>query len=278
MILKNRLDIILVERGLVKSKEKAKALILEGKVYVDSKRVEKAGTLIKKNSDIKIYKKNHDYVSRGGIKLEKALEKFNINVKGKKILDVGASTGGFTDCLLLKGAKRVIAVDVGYGQLSWKLRKNSKVIIFERTNIRYLDPNEIPFLVDMATIDLSFISVKKVINNILRLSKDNAEYLTLIKPQFEVDKGMVGKGGIVKDKKLHKSVLLNLVFFFQHIIGLNIKGITFSPIKGADGNIEFWIYAMKGLTEKEIIETSFLKNIDDKIESVVTEAHELLNI
>lgn len=278
MILKNRLDIILVERGLVKSKEKAKALILEGKVYVDSKRVEKAGTLIKKNSDIKIYKKNHDYVSRGGIKLEKALEKFNINVKGKKILDVGASTGGFTDCLLLKGAKRVIAVDVGYGQLSWKLRKNSKVIIFERTNIRYLDPNEIPFLVDMATIDLSFISVKKVINNILRLSKDNAEYLTLIKPQFEVDKGMVGKGGIVKDKKLHKSVLLNLVFFFQHIIGLNIKGITFSPIKGAGGNIEFWIYTMKGLTEKEIIETSFLKNIDDKIESVVTEAHELLNI
>lgn len=277
MILKKRLDIILVERGLVKSREKAKALILEGKVYVDGKRVEKAGTLIKKNSDIKIYKKNHDYVSRGGLKLEKALEKFNINVKGKKILDVGASTGGFTDCLLLKGAKRVIAVDVGYGQLSWKLRKNSKVIIFERTNIRYLEPDNIPFLVDMVTIDLSFISVKKVMENILRLSKDIAEYLILVKPQFEVGKGLVGKGGIVRDKKLHKNVLSELVIFLQNI-GLNIKGITFSPIKGADGNIEFWIYAMKGLTKKEIIETSFLKNIDDKIESVVTEAHEFLNI
>jgi len=277
MILKKRLDIILVERGLVKSREKAKALILEGKVYVDGKRVEKAGTLIKKNSDIKIYKKNHDYVSRGGLKLEKALEKFNINVKGKKILDVGASTGGFTDCLLLKGAKRVIAVDVGYGQLSWKLRKNSKVIIFERTNIRYLEPDNIPFLVDMVTIDLSFISVKKVMENILRLSKDIAEYLILVKPQFEVGKGLVGKGGIVRDKKLHKNVLSELVIFLQNI-GLNIKGITFSPIKGADGNIEFWIYAMKGLTKKEIIETAFLKNIDDKIESVVTEAHEFLNI
>jgi len=275
MKLKKRLDLILVEIGLVESREKAKALILEGKVYVDGKRVEKAGTLIIKNSDIKIFKKNHEYVSRGGIKLKKALEKFNIEVKGKKILDVGASTGGFTDCLLLNGAENVIAVDVGYGQLAWKLRKNPKVIVIERTNIRYLVPDNIPFLVDMATIDLSFISVKKVINNILRLSKDNAEYLTLIKPQFEVDKGMVGKGGIVKDKELHKSVLLNLVIFFQNI-GLNIKGITFSPIKGADGNIEFWIYAMKGLTKKGIIETSFLKNIDDKIEAVVTEAHELL--
>lgn len=271
MILKKRLDIILVERELVKSKEKARALILEGKVYVDGKRVDKAGTLIKKNSDIKIYKKNHDYVSRGGIKLEKALEKFNINVKGKKILDVGASTGGFTDCLLLKGAKRVIAVDVGYGQLSWKLRKNSKVIIFERTNIRYLEPDNIPFLVDMVTIDLSFISVKKVMENILRLSKDIAEYLILVKPQFEVGKGLVGKGGIVRDKKLHKNVLSELVIFLQNI-GLNIKGITFSPIKGADGNIEFWIYAKRGNRE-----TSFFENIKEKIESVVTKAHELLN-
>ncbi len=275
MKLKKRLDLILVEIGLVESREKAKALILEGKVYVDGKRVEKAGTLIIKNSDIKIFKKNHEYVSRGGIKLKKALEKFNIEVKGKKILDVGASTGGFTDCLLLNGAENVIAVDVGYGQLAWKLRKNPKVIVIERTNIRYLVPDNIPFLVDKVTIDLSFISVKKVMENILRLSKDIAEYLILVKPQFEVGKGLVGKGGIVKDKELHKSVLLNLVIFFQNI-GLNIKGITFSPIKGADGNIEFWIYAMKGLTKKEIIETSFLKNIDDKIEAVVTEAHELL--
>ena len=276
MILKKRLDLILIERGLVESREKAKALILEGKVYVDGKRVEKAGTLIKKNSDTKIYKKNHDYVSRGGIKLKKALEKFNIEVKGKKILDVGASTGGFTDCLILNWAENVIAVDVGYGQLAWKLRKNPKVIVIERTNIRYLEPDNIPFLVDMVTIDLSFISVKKVMENILRLSKDIAEYLILVKPQFEVGKGLVGKGGIVRDKKLHKKVLSELVIFFQNI-GLNIKGITFSPIKGADGNIEFWICATKGLTKKEIIETSFLKNVDDKIESVVTEAHELLN-
>jgi len=276
MILKKRLDLILIERGLVESQEKAKALILEGKVHVDGKRVEKAGTQIKKDSDIKIYKKNHDYVSRGGIKLKKALEKFNINVKGKLILDVGASTGGFTDCLILNWAENVIAVDVGYGQLAWKLRKNPKVIVKERTNIRYLEPDNIPFLVDMVTIDLSFISVKKVMENILRLSKDIAEYLILVKPQFEVGKGLVGKGGIVRDKKLHKKVLSEFVIFFQNI-GLNIKGITFSPIKGADGNIEFWIYATKGLTKKEIIETSFLKNIDDKIESVVTEAHELLN-
>lgn len=271
MILKKRLDIILVERGLVKSREKAKALILEGKVYVNGKKEEKAGTQIKKDSDIKIYKKNHEYVSRGGIKLEKALEKFNINVKGKLILDVGASTGGFTDCLLLKGAKKIIAVDVGYGQISWKLRKNPKVIVKERINIRYLNPSEIPFLIDMATIDLSFISVKKVINNILRLSKENTEYLILIKPQFEVGKGLVGKRGIVKNKKLHKKVLTDLLNFFQNI-ELNIEGITFSPIKGADGNIEFWTYATKGKTV-----SSILKNINYEIESVVTKAHELLN-
>lgn len=273
---KKRLDIILFERGLVRSIQKAKALILEGKVKVYDKKIEKAGTLIDVNSNIKISKKEHQYVSRGGKKLETALEEFKIDIKGKKILDVGVSTGGFTDCLLKKGAENVIAVDVGYGQIALKLRKNPKVIVMERTNIRYLDLKDLPFLVDMVTIDLSFISVKKVMENILRLSNDNAEYLVLIKPQFEVGKGLVGKGGIVKDKNLHKNVILDIVNFFKNL-ELTIEGITFSPIKGAGGNIEFWIYAMKGLTKKEIIETSFLKNIDDKIESVVINAHKSLN-
>lgn len=273
---KKRLDIILFERGLVRSIQKAKALILEGKVKVYDKKIEKAGTLIDVNSNIKISKKEHQYVSRGGKKLETALEEFKIDIKGKKILDVGVSTGGFTDCLLKKGAENVIAVDVGYGQIALKLRKNPKVIVMERTNIRYLDLKDLPFLVDMVTIDLSFISVKKVMENILRLSNDNAEYLVLIKPQFEVGKGLVGKGGIVKDKNLHKNVILDIVNFFKNL-ELTIEGITFSPIKGAGGNIEFWIYAMKGLTKKEIIETSFLKNIDDKMESVVINAHKSLN-
>lgn len=273
---KKRLDIILFERGLVSSIQKAKALILEGKVKVDDEKIEKAGTLIDVNSNIKISKKEYQYVSRGGKKLETALEEFKIDIKGKKILDVGVSTGGFTDCLLRKGAENVIAVDVGYGQIALKLRKNPKVIVMERTNIRYLDLKDLPFLVDMVTIDLSFISVKKVMENILRLSNDNAEYLILIKPQFEVGKGLVGKGGIVKDKNLHKNVILDIVNFFKNL-ELTIEGITFSPIKGAGGNIEFWIYAMKGLTKKEIIETSFLKNIDDKIESVVINAHKSLN-
>jgi 23S rRNA (cytidine1920-2'-O)/16S rRNA (cytidine1409-2'-O)-methyltransferase len=273
---KKRLDIILFERGLVRSRQKAKALILEGKVRVNDKKIEKAGTLVDVNSIIKISKKEYQYVSRGGKKLEKALDEFKIDIKGKKILDVGVSTGGFTDCLLRKGAENVIAVDVGYGQIALKLRKNPKVILMERTNIRYLDIKDLPFLVDMVTIDLSFISVKKVMENILRLSKDNAEYLVLIKPQFEVGKGLVGKGGIVKDKNLHKNVILDIMNFFKNL-ELTIKGITFSPIKGADGNIEFWIYAMKGLTKKEIIETSFLKNIDDKIESVIIDAHKSLN-
>jgi len=270
MILKKRLDLILVERGLVKSREKAKALILEGKVKVDGKYIEKAGTLIDTNSNINVSKKEYQYVSRGGIKLKKALEKFNIQLKGKKILDVGASTGGFTDCLLLNGAENVVAVDVGYGQLAWKLRKNPKVIVLERTNIRYLEPKKIPFLIDMVTIDLSFISVRKVIENIIRLTKDVAEYLILVKPQFEVGKDKVGKGGIVRDKKLHKNVLSELVNFFQNI-ELNIKDITFSPIKGAGGNIEYWIYATKGIPK-----SSLCNNIEEKIESVVISAHESL--
>ncbi|MGW8326024.1 MAG: TlyA family RNA methyltransferase, partial [Desulfobacterales bacterium] len=211
---KKRLDLVVLEKGLVNSRQRAQALIMAGKVLVNNLIVDKSGTLVSPKDDIVLQEEDHPYVSRGGLKLEKALHTLGIDINGFVCLDVGASTGGFTDCLLQHGAGRVYAVDVGYGQLSWKLRQNPRVVVIERMNIRYMQPDTIPQLVDLVTIDVSFISLKKVVPEILKFMKKNAGILALIKPQFEVGKRNIGKGGVVRDPDLHEKVIENLSEFF----------------------------------------------------------------
>lgn len=241
---KVRLDKLLVDRGLVKSRERAQSLIMAGKVLVDGKKEEKAGTLVDKGCNLVLM--NHDlpYVSRGGIKLIKALKEFRVQVNEKVCMDVGASTGGFTDCLIQNGAKKVFAVDVGYGQLAWFLRQDPRVINLERKNIRYLKSEDLGELVDLAVIDTSFISLKLVLPAVIKLIKSKGEIIALIKPQFEVGKEKVGKGGVVKDAKEHKSVIEEISRFALNE-GLEVLGVIESPLRGPKGNREFFIYLRK---------------------------------
>jgi 23S rRNA (cytidine1920-2'-O)/16S rRNA (cytidine1409-2'-O)-methyltransferase len=241
---KERLDKLMVEKGLVPSREKAQALIMIGGVKVNGQVMRKPGQKIREDALIEILQPPCPYVSRGGIKLEGAIKGFGINVEGKVCLDVGASTGGFTDCLLQHGAKRVYAVDVGWGQLHWKLRNDPRVICLEKRNIRYLPKEEIPEEVDLVTIDTSFISLKLVIPAVLKFLKEKAEILALIKPQFEVGKGEVGKGGVVRDSEKHKRVIEEIRIFSQNL-GLHPVGVIESPILGPKGNKEFFIYLIK---------------------------------
>ncbi len=238
---KERLDRLLVEKGLLKSREKARALIMGGKVWVDGNRVEKAGKEVDIQAQI-VLEETCPFVGRGGLKLDGALDCFRINVQDKIILDVGASTGGFTDCLLQKGAKKVYALDVGYGLLDWSLRNDDRVVPIERKNIRYFTLSELGEKVDMSVIDVSFISLKKVIPSVIKCTKEGGAILSLVKPQFEVGKGEVGKGGIVRDPEKHKMVLEDMTRFID-TLGLRIKGSVESPIKGAKGNKEFWVCA-----------------------------------
>ena len=234
-----RLDILVFEKGYTASREKAKALIMAGKVYVNDKKITKAGEQVSIDSKI-VLEEPLRYVSRGGLKLEKALNEFDINVKDKICLDIGASTGGFTDCLLQNGAVKVYAVDVGYGQLDWKLRNNEKVIVIERCNFRHIDNKLINDKVDIIVIDVSFISLKLIIPKALKFLKENGIIIPLIKPQFEAGKENVGKGGIVKDPTVHKQVINSLsTFFSQH--SLNVVNIIESPILGQKGNKEFLV-------------------------------------
>lgn len=237
---KERLDKLLLEKGLAETREKARALILEGRVLVDGLPVDKAGKVVPRESDIRIVGPL-PYVSRGGIKLEGALKAFSIDVKGKKAMDIGASTGGFTDCLLKFGARKVYAVDVGYGLLDWKLRQDERVVLLERRNIRYLGYEEVGEKVDLITIDVSFISLEKVIPKAMEFLKEGGIILALIKPQFEVGKGEVGKGGVVRDPEKHRKVIERLKSFAGSL-GLRVKGVVESPILGAKGNKEFWLY------------------------------------
>ena len=242
---KIRLDQLLVKKGLVESRQKAKALIMAGAAFVDGKRIEKPGYMVSESASISIKKDIFPkYVSRGGIKLEAALKAFGVDPSGKVFLDVGASTGGFTDCLLQHGAKKVIAIDVGYGQLHWKLRQDPRVKILEKTNIRYLTPEILNEKADGATIDVSFISLKLVIPPVSKLLKEDAIIIALIKPQFEVGKEKVGKGGVVKDPKLHKEVVEEIIRFCQDL-GWTVKGPFPSPILGPKGNKEFFIYLVR---------------------------------
>lgn len=238
---KIRLDLLLVQRGLVESREKAKRMIMAGWVKVNNRISDKPGHLIPASSEIALENPSLPYVSRGGLKLEAALDRFSVEVKGKTLVDVGASTGGFTDCLLQRGAEKVIAVDVGYGQLHWKIRQDPRVIVLEKTNIRYLEPEQIKEPLNGAVIDVSFISLKLVIPPVSHLLLDDAFIIALIKPQFEVEKDQVGKGGVVRDPSLRKKVVDNLVQFFEEA-DWHVKGYTPSPILGPKGNQEYLIY------------------------------------
>jgi 23S rRNA (cytidine1920-2'-O)/16S rRNA (cytidine1409-2'-O)-methyltransferase len=238
---KVRLDQLLVERGLIESREKAKRVIMAGLVKVDEVRVDKPGQLVPRRAPVNLEKAFPPYVSRGGLKLEAALDAFSVIVKDRAILDVGASTGGFTDCLLQRGALKVIALDVGYGQLHWKLRQDPRVQVLERTNIRWVMPSDLKGVIHGAVIDTSFISLKLVVPAVSDLLMTHAFIIALIKPQFEVGKGQVGKGGVVRDPALHEGVLSDLSRFFQQC-GWSIRGTVPSPILGPKGNREFLIH------------------------------------
>lgn len=241
---KIRLDVAVLEAGYAPSREKAKAIIMAGQVYVNNQKVDKAGTEIKKDDVLEVRGNTLKYVSRGGLKLEKAMQCFPISLSGKICMDVGASTGGFTDCMLMNGAVKVYSVDVGYGQLAWKLRCDERVVNLERTNFRYVTDEQIKDKIDFASVDVSFISLMHILPNLSKLTADDAEAVCLIKPQFEAGKEKVGKKGVVRDKAVHAEVV-------QKVIGLAIQngfsvcGLDFSPVKGPEGNIEYLIYLKK---------------------------------
>lgn len=240
MAKKKRLDQLLVEKKTVRSRSHARSLIMSGRVLVDNQPVDKAGTLVREDALISVKNSDLRYVSRGGFKLEGAIKDFNLDVMDQTCLDVGASTGGFTDCLLQNGAKKVFAVDVGYGQLAWKLRTDPRVVTIERTNIRYMKPDALPESVDLVTIDVSFISLKKTVPQVVQFMKKQASIVALIKPQFEVGKGHVGKGGVVRDPLLHSKVIRELSDFF-HQKGFACESVVPSPLRGPKGNKEFFI-------------------------------------
>jgi len=248
---KERLDTLLVTRGLVQSREKARALIGAGKVLVGNLKKDKPGTQVAADADIQLIGDGLPYVSRGGLKLEGALQAFGVDPKGRVVMDVGASTGGFTDCVLQKGAKKVYAVDVGYGQLAWNLRVDPRVVNLERTNIRYLPREAVEKEgVDLILIDTSFISIEKFLPHLLGFLKEGGALLGLIKPQFEVGKGEVGKGGVVKDPVQHQKVIDRLRAFSKGL-GLNVLGIVESPLLGPKGNKEFFIHLKKSQCKLE---------------------------
>jgi 23S rRNA (cytidine1920-2'-O)/16S rRNA (cytidine1409-2'-O)-methyltransferase len=242
---KKRLDLLLVQRGMADSREKAKALIMAGEVDVDGLKADKPGHLFSASSNISIKKVSLSYVSRGGFKLEAALDHFLIDVEGLTLLDIGASTGGFTDCLLKRGAQKVIAADVGYGQIHWKLRQDPRVKILEKTNVRHLKPKDLEEDINGAVIDVSFISLRLVIPPVSKLLLDNSFIIALIKPQFEAGRRQVGKGGVVRDPSIHKEVIDGLSSFFEGQ-GWNVVGCLPSPILGPKGNQEFLSYMKRG--------------------------------
>ncbi|OGW41403.1 MAG: hypothetical protein A2010_04280 [Nitrospirae bacterium GWD2_57_9] len=241
---KVRIDRLLVGRSLVESRERGQALILAGQVLVNGQKLDKAGALVPEDAEIRVLGEVLPFVSRGGLKLEAALKEFSIPVAGRTALDVGASTGGFTDCLLQQGAVKVYAVDVGYGQMAWKIRQDARVVVIERANIRDLEPSLVPELVDIAVIDVSFISLEKVVPALLKFLKPGADLIALIKPQFEVGREHVGKGGIVRDETARRAAVDRITGSVAGL-GFDIKGLIPSPITGQDGNIEFLLYASR---------------------------------
>lgn len=259
---KERLDALLVKMNLVQSRERAKTTIMAGLVLVDGKKIDKAGTMVKENAQIRVLGNTLPYVSRGGLKLEKAIKEFGVNLQGKVAADIGASTGGFTDCMLQNGAVKVFAIDVGYGQLAWSLRTDDRVINMERTNVRNVTPDDLGELIDLASIDVAFISLEKVLPAVKGMLKDGGEIVALIKPQFEAGREKVGKKGVVRDPKVHKEVIENVVDMARNM-ELVPHRLTYSPVKGPEGNIEYLVWLIKGAAEdtvsEELIETTVEK-------------------
>ena len=262
---KTRLDVLLVERGLEQTRQRAQAMIMSGLVFVDGQRVDKAGTAVPNDAQIEVRGNTLRYVSRGGLKLEKAMTTFGLKLDGCICADIGASTGGFTDVLLQHGAAKVYAVDVGYGQLAWKLRNDERVVNLERTNLRYVTSEQIPELMDLAVMDVSFISIKLVLPAVKALLKPDADLICLIKPQFEAGREEVGKKGVVRDRAVHEHVIHSILDFAPEI-GLTVMGLDFSPIKGPEGNIEYICHMKNRVSEAVSI----------NVEAVVTASHEAL--
>ena len=242
--MKKRLDILITERGFAKSREKAKAIIMSGTVYVDGQKEDKPGTSFEEDVEIEVKGKQLRYVSRGGLKLEKAIDVFKIDLGGKKCIDAGASTGGFTDCMLQNGAEHVISIDVGYGQFDWGLRNDERVTVMEKTNIRYLKREDIEYSADFLAADLSFISLKKVLPAMKELISEEGEMVLLIKPQFEAGREKVGKHGVVRDPEVHLEVINSIIEFCKEE-NMHPIGLAVSPIKGPEGNIEFLLHCSK---------------------------------
>ena len=245
--MKERLDVLLVNRGLAPSREKAKTIIMEGNVFVENQREDKAGATFDTEAEITVKGNTLKYVSRGGLKLEKAMTHFGITLEGKVCMDIGASTGGFTDCMLQNGAVKVYSVDVGYGQFAWKLRQDPRVVCMEKTNIRYVTPADIDDVLDFASVDVSFISLTKVLIPARELLRDGGEMVCLIKPQFEAGREKVGKKGVVRDKAVHEEVVERIIEFASQN-GFFVKNLEYSPIKGPEGNIEYLVYIRKDET------------------------------
>ena len=263
---KARIDVLLTDRGLFESRERAQAAIMAGIVFVDREKADKAGAKFKTDCEIEIKGNLNPYASRGGLKLEKALSVFKTSVKDLVAMDVGASTGGFTDCMLQNGAKKVYAVDVGYGQLAWHLRTDERVVCMERTNIRYIENELVVELLDFVTIDVSFISIAKVLPKVYELMKSGAHLICLIKPQFEAGRDKVGKKGVVKDPKIHQEVI-EKVLLAAAGIGFELLGLSFSPIKGPEGNVEFLAWLKKTNPSEEIDVKSFHDIIVETVEA-----------
>ncbi|MCI8299754.1 MAG: TlyA family RNA methyltransferase [Lachnospiraceae bacterium] len=261
--MKERLDVLLVQRGLAPSREKAKIMIMEGNVFAAGQREDKAGTFLDDKVSLEVRGNTLKYVSRGGLKLEKAMDHFKISLEGKICMDIGASTGGFTDCMLQNGAEKVYAVDVGYGQFAWKLRQDARVVCMEKTNIRYVKPEDLADVLDFASVDVSFISLTKVLPAAWDLLSPQGEMVCLIKPQFEAGREKVGKKGVVRDAGVHREVIEKVLAFAQEL-GFGVKALEFSPIKGPEGNIEYLAYIQKNVTDVMALED---------VPKVVAQAH-----
>ena len=265
---KERLDVLLVDKGICTSRERAKTNIMAGLIFVDGQRVDKAGEKVSVDADIVFKGEELKYVSRGGLKLEKAMNTFGIDLTNKVCMDIGASTGGFTDCMLQNHANKVFSVDVGYGQVAWKLRTDERVVCMERTNIRYVTPEDIGVPLDFASIDVSFISLKTIMPAVKNLLGDKGEVVALIKPQFEAGREKVGKKGVVRDIEVHLEVVNKIVTFLIEN-EFNILGLSFSPIKGPEGNREYLVYFTKDKEKEGSFEMS-------QIDEVVKESHSQL--
>ena len=266
--MKERLDVMMVNRGLAESREKAKAIIMSGIVYVDNIKEDKAGSTFDEKAQIEVRGNTLKYVSRGGLKLEKAMDCFGVSLAGKVAMDVGSSTGGFTDCMLQNGAVKVYSVDVGHGQLAWKLRNDERVVCMEKTNIRYVTPDDIEDRIEFASIDVSFISLTKVLPPVKELLTDDGEIVCLIKPQFEAGREKVGKNGVVRDPATHREVLHNAMGYAA-ANGFAVRGLDFSPVKGPEGNIEYLMYVQHCDTPQPLPE--------GLIEKVVAASHDTLD-